>query len=172
LLRNPAHIDVAPSRQLLDLGQARILRPGLDQHLAHVFGVVLDRCGNGVDADDPLVLFGHARGFGIRDWGSGKAVQAGDSTDSNPNLESLNALQQPQAGHPNPSAQYFFLARFAGLPRGGKGLTSRSRSPARRKSILRSSRLALSTMMLTRSPRRNSRPTRSPVRVLRTGSKW
>jgi len=45
-------------------------------------------------------------------------------------------------------------------------------APARRKSILRSSTLALSTTMRTRSPRRKACPRRSPVRVLRSASKW
>src|SRR5207342_1014270 len=62
--------------------------------------------------------------------------------------------------------QYLAFFRFAGCPRGGGGGAPASRSSTSLKSILRSSRLALSTMIRTRSPRRYSRPRRSPVSVL------
>ena len=69
--------------------------------------------------------------------------------------------------------QYFRFFRLAGWPRGGGGGRPWScLSSTRRKSILRSSRLAFSTMMRTRSPSRNDMPRRSPESVLRSGSKW
>src|SRR5690606_18278642 len=60
LRRDAAHLDAAAAGLLLDLDQARVAGTGLDQHLTHVPGVVLDRRGHGVDAHDPLVLLAHA----------------------------------------------------------------------------------------------------------------
>src|SRR3546814_20124278 len=59
VLRHPAHVDVLAPRAGFDLGDARVLRAGLEQHLAHVAGVVLDGRGHGVDAGDPLVFLAH-----------------------------------------------------------------------------------------------------------------
>ena len=59
-----AHIDALAARVLFDLGQARVLAATLDQHLAHVVGVVLDGRGHRIDADDPLVLLAHGRHMG------------------------------------------------------------------------------------------------------------
>src|SRR5690606_7273935 len=68
-----AHVDALAPRAGFDLGDARVLRTGLKQHLAHVAGVVLDSRGHGVDAGDPLVFFAHGKGteLGAGDWGLG-----------------------------------------------------------------------------------------------------
>src|SRR3546814_9884474 len=59
VLRHPAHVDVLAPRGGFELGDARVLRAGLEHHLAHVAGVVLDGRGHGVDAGDPLVFLAH-----------------------------------------------------------------------------------------------------------------
>jgi hypothetical protein len=41
---------------LFDLGDARVLAAGFQQHFAHVFGVVFQRRSHRVEADDPLGL--------------------------------------------------------------------------------------------------------------------
>ena len=72
----------------------------------------------------------------------------------------------------DPPYSYFCFWRFAGVPRGGNGFGVLVPSSTNLKSILRSSSEALSTTIRTRSPSRYSRPRRSPVSVLRIGSKW
>jgi len=58
-MRDPTHVDLLAPRLLFDLGDARVLAAGFQQHLAHMFGVVLQRGGHRVQADDPLGLFAH-----------------------------------------------------------------------------------------------------------------
>ena len=59
LLRDPAHVDAEPARIALDLDDPRVLAAGLQQHLAHVLGIVLQCRGDRVEADDPLGLLAH-----------------------------------------------------------------------------------------------------------------
>jgi hypothetical protein len=57
-----AHVDALAAGVFLDLGQARVLRTGLDEDLADVLGIVFDGGSDGVDADNPLAaLAAHAR---------------------------------------------------------------------------------------------------------------
>ena len=76
-----AHVDALAAGVFLDLGQARVLRTGLDQHFADVLGVVLDGGGDGVDADDPLAVLAHAggdrKGGGYGRASAGRALRRG-----------------------------------------------------------------------------------------------
>src|SRR5690606_40458786 len=79
LLRDPAHVDALAPRIALDLDDARILGAGLEQHLAHVVRIMLDGCGHGVDAGDPLIVFAHGMGAEFGAWGWGKFCGSGFS---------------------------------------------------------------------------------------------
>src|SRR5690606_10537160 len=178
LLRHPTHLDAEAARVALDLGDPRIPRPRLEQHLAHVLRVMLDRRSHRIDPRHPLTVLAH------RDL-ERHIFQPQISLILKGFVRSRPA-SDPPTGQRTPQSQSFFhlwnlwlvfallalVLRLAGWPRGGGvGGSTRPVSTTRRKSILRSSRLALSTTMRTRSPRRYSPPRRSPVSVLRIGSK-
>src|SRR5690606_16882337 len=59
LLRDPAHLDAQAPRIALDLDDARIPRPRLEQHLAHVVPVMLDGRSHRIDPRDPLTVLAH-----------------------------------------------------------------------------------------------------------------
>src|SRR5690606_16257344 len=59
LLRHPPHLDAEAARVALDLGDPRIPRPRLEQHLAHVLRVMLDRRSHRIDPRHPLTVLAH-----------------------------------------------------------------------------------------------------------------
>src|SRR3546814_5184824 len=54
-------LDAHAPRVAFDLQDPRVLRPRLQQHLAHVLRVVLDRRSHRVDARHPLTVLAHRR---------------------------------------------------------------------------------------------------------------
>src|SRR5690606_30375424 len=59
LLRDTAYFDAQAPRIALDLDDARIPRPRLEQHLTHVVPVMLDGRSHRIDPRDPLTVLAH-----------------------------------------------------------------------------------------------------------------